>query len=212
MSLRTAASIGISLAVAHPVAEQVGGLRGVAQLADVGAGVGEAERAVLVVEEQLGHPVDVVVGDDATHPQARGRARRAARSSRHVERRAAPLGGDVDQRAADELGVAGDSSTVVACPSAGMPNPAVERSRRPRAGATPDRRRRRAARSTAAGHELGEHRVHVEGERLGHRRSRTPAAGASPAARPRRRSAQPLVVELGQRLGGRRPAIVSSAL
>ena len=48
--------------LAHPVAEQVGGQRGVAQLADVGAGVGQAERAAVLLEQRA-HAVLVVVGE-----------------------------------------------------------------------------------------------------------------------------------------------------
>ena len=86
-------------AVAHPVAEQVGGLRRVAQLADVRAGVGEPERAVLV-DEQLGHAVLVVVGEDRAHAQLEvGLVEREVEQA--VERVDAALGGDVDQLAAD---------------------------------------------------------------------------------------------------------------
>ena len=51
-----------------PLPEQVGGQGGVAQLADMGPGVGEPERAVALLQEQL-HPLDVVVGQHGPHPQ-----------------------------------------------------------------------------------------------------------------------------------------------
>ena len=90
-------------AVAHPVAEEVGGLRRVAQLADVGARVGEPERAVLV-DQQVGHVGFVVVGDDAAHPERElGLVEREV--EQRVERLDAALGGDVGEPAADELGV-----------------------------------------------------------------------------------------------------------
>ena len=51
VSLRTARSSGIDLALAHPGAEQVGRQRRVAELADVRAGVREPERDLLVGEQ-----------------------------------------------------------------------------------------------------------------------------------------------------------------
>ena len=92
VSLRTACSSGMTCAVAHPRAEQVGRQRRVAQLVDVGARVGEPERHV-VVGEQVAHRVDVVVGD--VGPKARREvlgdapartSRRAGRSRARVAR------------------------------------------------------------------------------------------------------------------------------
>ena len=86
-------------AVAHPVAEEVGGLGRVAELAGMGAGVGEPERAVLV-DEQIGDAVLVVVGDDRAHPQREpGLVEREVEQA--VERLDAALGGEVGELAVD---------------------------------------------------------------------------------------------------------------
>ena len=62
--------------VAHPLAEQVGGLGHVAELARVRAGVGEAEHDVLL-DQEIGDALLVVVGDHRADPQRRARAPRA---------------------------------------------------------------------------------------------------------------------------------------
>ena len=56
------------LALAYPVAEEVGGQRGVAQLTDVRARIGQAERAAGLVEEHR-DAVGVVVGEDRLHAE-----------------------------------------------------------------------------------------------------------------------------------------------
>ena len=76
------------LPLAHPCAEQVGGQRRVAQLVDVRAGVGEAERHVLV-REQVPDRLDVVVGDVGA--KARREILGDRQLAHHVERAAAAL-------------------------------------------------------------------------------------------------------------------------
>ena len=68
---------------AHPGAEQVGGQRRVAQLVDVRAGVGQAERDVLV-GEQMRDRVDLVVGDVRTEAGVEVLRRAPARTSRRA--------------------------------------------------------------------------------------------------------------------------------
>ena len=79
--------------LAHPVAEQVGGQRGVAQLADVGAGVGQAERAAVLLEQRA-HAVLVVVGDDGLDPDVLQRRLGDREVEQQVERIDAALVGD----------------------------------------------------------------------------------------------------------------------
>ena len=62
--------------VAHPLAQQVGGQRGVAQLADVGAGVGQAERAAVGSWRSMATPSRSSLASDGLHPQRQRRARR----------------------------------------------------------------------------------------------------------------------------------------
>ena len=103
LSLRMACSIGIDAAVAHPAAEEVGGLRRVAELARVGAGVREPERAVLV-DQEIGDTRLVVVGDDRAHAEREARFfEREVEQAR--ERLDAPLGGDVGEPTVDQLRV-----------------------------------------------------------------------------------------------------------
>ena len=79
-------------AVAYPVAEVVGGLRGIAELADVGTRVRQPERAAGFGEHGV-ELVDVVVGQDAADPQAevglveRGVQQQIERLARRAPRR-----------------------------------------------------------------------------------------------------------------------------
>ena len=88
------------LAFPHPVAEQVGRVARVAELAGVGAGVGQAEQDALVGEQLADLVVAVVVHDD---PEA-GRQVVGEREVEHeVERRRAPLLRQPVERGADEV-------------------------------------------------------------------------------------------------------------
>ena len=74
------------LALAYPVAEEVGGQRGVAQLTDVRPGIGEAERAAGLVEEHR-DAVGVVVGEDRLHAERLDVTLLRAEVEQRVERR-----------------------------------------------------------------------------------------------------------------------------
>ena len=94
------------LTLAYPCAQQVGGERRVAQLVDVRARVGEAERDVLV-REQLADCFDVVVGDVRT--KARLEILGEREIAHHVERARAALAREVTHPAA--LAARGTAST-----------------------------------------------------------------------------------------------------
>ena len=92
VSLRTAVSIGMSSRSRTQLPRRSVACGRVAQLADVGAGVGETERAVLV-DEELRDLVVVVVGEDRAHAQLevglveREVEQRVERRLRHARRR-----------------------------------------------------------------------------------------------------------------------------
>ena len=90
------------LAVADPVAEQVGGEAGVAELRHMGTGVGQPEQHV-VAGQQPGDALGVVVGED--RPET-GLEVVGQRDVEHdVERRAVPARlGQLDHASSDELG------------------------------------------------------------------------------------------------------------
>ena len=87
----------------HPLAEEVGGEWRVAQLTDMGAGVGQSECAPFGLQ-QRGDAGLVVVGQNGPHPQAQvGFVE--GKVEKHVERVASVE--DVDQLLADQLGMHG---------------------------------------------------------------------------------------------------------
>ena len=90
------------LAVAHPVAEQVGREARVAELAHVRTRVGQAEQHRLLREEPRDR-VGVVVGEHAREAGLEVFGERDV--EHHVERRAAALLGELGERYADELGM-----------------------------------------------------------------------------------------------------------
>ena len=94
------------LALADPVAEQVGRVAGVAELAGVGAGVGQAEQGALVGEQVADLVVVVVLEDDA---EAGGHVVVEREVEQEVERRGAPLGGELVERDVDDVAVAAPS-------------------------------------------------------------------------------------------------------
>ena len=101
LSLRTARSSGMTPRSRTQLPEQVGGQRRVAQLADVRAGVGEAQRHLLV-GEQVAHRRGVVVGDVDAEPRLEVLGEREL--AHHVERTAAALARELVDPPALQLG------------------------------------------------------------------------------------------------------------
>src|SRR3989441_5677782 len=94
-------------ALAHPVAEEVSRVAGVAENRDVRARVGERDQA-LGAAEQHAHVVLVVVHEQ--HREARAQVLGGGEGEERVDRVPAARGGDLGERAADERRVLGPRS------------------------------------------------------------------------------------------------------
>ena len=129
------------LTLAHPLPQQVGGQRRVAQLVDVRTRVGQSERHV-VVREQVRDRVDVVVGD--VRAEAGLQILGDRHLAQHVERAASALGREVAHPAARP--VRGTVPTRRPRRSPTAASSATPRGRPPPAPAIPDRGTRRCVR------------------------------------------------------------------
>ena len=162
-------------ALAHPVAEQVGGQRRVAELTDVRAGIGQTERAA-VLPEQEGDAVDVVVGEhgaDAEPAQVSLTQRQVEQEIERIDVRALGQG---EQLGADQLRMRIRLHDVVRLPArrqALLVDPTVADALAPgRIGV------RGAPLVERARHQLGEDGARVQRERLDHRHRERQRAAA----------------------------------
>ena len=152
------------LALAHPGAQQVGGQRRIAQLVDVRARVGEAERHV-VVREQVGDGVDVVVGDVRAEARARDPRRRPTRTSRRAGRTPRSSARSLTRRPSSS-GNRSDSETSKVSHRGFIGDSSRSAAARARHSGS---RYAASAHVAIALHQLAEHRAGVEAVRVGHR-------------------------------------------